>query len=69
MLNADKPWLVNPVSFGKWSHPYDKNGTHGVIGGTYDNETKVLYLALSGAGKIGSYDNPPLIISYKVIAK
>jgi hypothetical protein len=69
MLDADKPWLVKPVSFGKWSHPYDKNGAHGIIGGTYDDEKNILYLALSGAGKIGSYDTPPLIISYKVIAK
>lgn len=69
MLKAEHPWLVKPVSFGNWGHPCDKNRAHGIIGSAYDNVTNVLYLALSGAGKIGSYDNPPLIISYKVIAK
>jgi hypothetical protein len=69
MLKADEPWLVRPISYGKWSHPYDKNGSHGVIGGTYDDQNNILYLALSGAAKIDRYDNPPLIISYQVKAK
>ena len=69
MLKADEPWLVRPISYGKWSHPYDKDGAHGVIGGTYDDEKNILYLALSGAGQTGNYDRPPLIISYQVKAK
>lgn len=69
MLSADQPWLVRPVSYGKWSHPYDKDGLHEVIGGTYDDENNTLYLALSGAGKIGTYDSPPLIIRYQIKAK
>lgn len=69
MFDADEPWLVRPISYGKWSHPYDKSGTHGVIGGTFDDENNALYLALSGAGQTGNYDRPPLIISYKVKAK
>jgi hypothetical protein len=66
MLKADKPWLVRPISYGKWSHPYDKSGTRGVLGGTFDDVNNILYLAISGAGQTGTYDRPPLIISYKI---
>ena len=69
MLRAEQPWLVQPITYGKWSHPYDKNGRHIVIGGAFDNESSTLYLALSGAGQIGKYDKVPLIISYRVKAK
>ena len=69
MLTAEEPWLVRPVSYGKWSHPFDKNGAKGVIGGTYDDQKSILYLALSGAGKTGDYDFSPLIIGYQVKAK
>jgi hypothetical protein len=69
MLKADQPWSVRPVSYGKWSHPYDKNGKHTVIGATYDDNDNTLYLAIDGAGQTGDYDRPPLIISYKIKAK
>jgi hypothetical protein len=69
MLNAAQPWLVQPITYGKWSHPYDKNGTRRVIGGTFDDQNNVLYITISGAAKIGAYDTPPLIIGYKVKAK
>jgi hypothetical protein len=69
MLKAEQPWLVRPITSGKWGHPFDKGGAHGVIGGTYDDEKNILYLALSSAGQTGNYDRPPLIVSYKVKAK
>jgi len=69
MLKAEHPWSVEPISYGKWSHPYDKNGTRQVLGGTYDEEDNILYLSISDAAQVGTYDRPPLIISYKVIAK
>lgn len=69
MLKAEQPWLVQPITYGKWSHPYDKNAAHGVIGGAFDHENSTLYLALSGAGQLGKYDNVPLIISYSIKAK
>ena len=69
MLEADKPWLVRPISYGKWSHPYDNGGTKQVIGGTYDDENKILYLSISEAGRTGDFDRPPLIISYQLKAK
>lgn len=69
MLNAVEPWLVQPITYGKWSHPYDNNGAYDVIGGVFDDERSILYLTLGGAAKIGLYDRPPLIISYSVKAK
>jgi hypothetical protein len=69
MLEADEPWLVQPVTYGKWSHPYDNKGKNRVIGGTYDNQKNTLFLTINGAAKIGIYDTPPLIIAYKVKGK
>jgi hypothetical protein len=69
MLNADEPWKVSPISYGKWSHPYDKSGTRGILGGTFDEQTSTLYLALEKAGQTRTYDRPPLIISYQIKAK
>ncbi len=69
MIDADKPWLVRPISYGKWSHPYDEKGGNQVIGGTYNDKNNILYLALKNAGQTGEYDRPPLIISYQVKAK
>jgi hypothetical protein len=69
MLSAEHPWTVQPISYGKWSHPYDNNGTREVIGGTFDDQNNILYLTISGAAQIGAYDTPPLIIGYKVKAK
>ncbi|MBU3005741.1 hypothetical protein [Paraglaciecola arctica] len=66
MLAADEPWLVQPISYGKWSHPYDKGGARPVSGGTYDDQNNILYLSIEGAGQTGDYDRPPLIISYKL---
>ena len=69
MLEAEQPWSVSPISYGKWSHPYDKSGTREVIGGTYDDQKNILYLSIRGAGQTGDYDRPPLIISYKIKSK
>lgn len=69
MLTAEEPWLVRPVSYGKWSHPYDESGAHVVIGGTFDEQRNMLYLALSGAGQVANYDRPPLIVGYQIAAK
>jgi hypothetical protein len=69
VLNADEPWQVSPISYGKWSHPYDKSGSRGILGGTFDEQTSTLYLALEKAGQTRTYDRPPLIISYQIKAK
>jgi len=69
IINADEPHKVKPFNYGKWSHPYDKAGGHKVIGGTYDAKNSRLLLTLSHAGRIGKYDRPPLILSYKIAVK
>jgi hypothetical protein len=69
MLNADEPWKVSPISYGKWSHPYDRSGARGILGGTFDEQTSTLYLTLEKAGQVGTYDRAPLILSYKIKAK
>ena len=69
MLEAEQPWMVRPISYGKWSHPYDSGGSTAVNGATFDHNTSTLYLSLNGAGKAGNYDFPPLIVTYKVEAK
>jgi hypothetical protein len=66
ILEADEPWNARPISYGKWSHPYDKSGMGGVIGATFDDQESTLYMAINGAGKIREYDNPPLIIGYQI---
>lgn len=69
MLEAEDPWLVSPVSYGKWSHPYDNSGARGILGGAYDDDNSILYLTLEKAGQVGTYDRAPLILSYQIKAK
>jgi hypothetical protein len=69
MLNAEEPWKVSPLSYGKWSHPYDRSGARGILGGTFDEQSNTLYLTLEKAGQVGTYDRAPLILSYQIKAK
>jgi hypothetical protein len=69
IISADEPWLTRPISYGKWSHPYDKGGRHSVLGASYNGESSVLYISLREAGQVGTYDRPPLIIAYNIKAK
>ena len=66
LLSAEEPWLVQPVSYGKWSHPYDDGGVHRVLGATYNETTSILYITLGRAGRVGEYDRPPLIVAYRI---
>jgi hypothetical protein len=67
--NASEPWEVKPVSYGKWSHPYDEGGDVKVLGAVYDDKSATLYVSLKEAGQVGIYDRPPLIIAYGLSAK
>jgi hypothetical protein len=69
MISAANPWEVRPISYGKWSHPYDKGGLNHVIGGSYDSESKTMYLSLRNAGQTREYDRPPLIVAYRIAEK
>ncbi len=68
ILAADDVHLPRPYASGEWSVPFDDDGQHGIIGGTFDPATATLYLALGGAGRVGTYDRPPLILVFDVPA-
>jgi hypothetical protein len=69
ILNAEQPYTIKPYSYGKWSHPYDKGGKHGVIGATFDSKNQRLFITLDKAGQVGMYDRQPLIVTYKINVK
>jgi hypothetical protein len=69
IVNAPNPWEVQPISYGKWSHPYDNNGRRTFSGATYDDENNILYLSIDNAARVGNYDRPPMILAYKVKSK
>ncbi len=66
ILAADDTHLPRPYASGYWSVPFDDDGRHAIIGGTFDPGTATLYLALGNAGQVGTYDRPPLIVVYDV---
>jgi hypothetical protein len=69
IVNAKNPWDVQPISYGKWSHPYDDAGRNILLGATYDDDNGALYLSIANAAQIGDYDRPPMILAYKVKSK
>ena len=69
IVEAEQPWLARPISYGKWSHPYDTAGTKQLLGATYDINNNTLFISIENAGQIGKYDRPPLILAYKISAK
>lgn len=46
--------LPRPYASGSWSLPFDEDGLHPIIGGTFDSATSTLYLALGDAGQVGT---------------
>jgi hypothetical protein len=64
ILAAENVFDPQPYDYGIWEVPFDDSGDHKVIGGTFDPVGGILYVALSGAGQVGDYDRPPLIITY-----
>ena len=66
ILAADDVYLPRPYASGEWSVPFDADGQNAIIGGTFDPATSTLYLALSNAGQVATYDRPPLIVVYDV---
>lgn len=61
ILAAHDVHLPRPYASGSWSLPFDEDGQHPIIGGTFDSATSTLYLALGDAGQVGTYDRPPLL--------
>jgi hypothetical protein len=60
---------IVPVSYGKWSHPFDKLGKYEVLGATFDHDNEMLYISLGGAGQVGEYDVVPLVVAYHISSK
>ncbi|RZS93819.1 hypothetical protein [Aquimarina brevivitae] len=66
ILNAENVWDPRPYAYGRFSVPFDEQGEHSIIGATFDSGSGMLYLCLSKAGQMGTYDRPPLIVGYKI---
>lgn len=69
ILSANEPHEPKPISYGKWSHPYDESGTRSVVGGAFDDTKNILYLTISEAGKVNDFSYHPLIIAYQINLK
>jgi hypothetical protein len=66
ILGASASYEPRPYAFGRWSVPFDDGGEHRIIGGTFDDAARVLYLSLDAAGQVGDYDRPPVIVAFRV---
>ncbi len=67
ILGADNVYDPRPYDYGKWSVPYDDGGANKVIGATFDPDGGVLYVALGNAAQVGTYDRPPLILTFTIV--
>ena len=65
ILAAGSPSEPRPYAYGRWDVPFGSPGRV-VIGGAFDPAGRVLYVALSNAGQVGTYDRPPLILTFRV---
>ena len=68
ILAAESPSDPRPYAYGAWEPPFGPSGSHKIIGGAFAPDRGLLYLALGGAGQVGEYDRPPLIIAFEVPA-
>ena len=66
IIDAVKPYDIQPYAYGALPVPFDDNGAHRIIGGTFDDGNGILYLSLSGAGQVGVCDRPPLIVAFRI---
>jgi hypothetical protein len=57
-----------PYAYVRWTLPFSGNPGHVIIGGAFDPVGRVLYVALSKAGQVSTYDRPPLILTYQIPA-
>ena len=66
ILAATNVYDPRPYAYGRWDVPFGDNPGHVVIGGAFDPVGRVLYVTLSKAGQVGTYDRPPLILTYRI---
>ena len=65
IVNAANVWDARPYEYGVWDLPFATNpGSHEIIGGTFDESSGILYVAVANAARVGAYDRPPLMLSY-----
>lgn len=69
ILAAESPSDPRPYAYGPWEPPFGPTGSHKVIGGAFAADRGLLYLSLEGAGQVGDYDRPPLILAFEVPAR
>lgn len=69
ILAAKATHEPRPYAYGRWKVPFDGGHEHEIIGGTFDPKSGTLYFALGGAGQVGDYDRPPLILTYQAAAQ
>ena len=67
ILAARNAYDPRPYAYGRWSVPFDRNGAHKIVGASFDPTEGVIYIPLGGAGQIGKYDRPPLILTYRIV--
>jgi len=66
ILSATNSYDPKPYAYGSFDVPFDADGTRPVLGATFDQTTNTLYLAIKNAAQLGTYDRPPLIVTYKL---
>jgi len=66
ILSASELYQPKPYAYGSFDVPFDAEGKRPIIGATFDTTTKTLYLAVRNAAQLGTYDRPPLIVTYKL---
>ncbi|GEM_PF-3534100 len=69
ILKSRRPWKVKPLGFGKWRHPFDKEGEYPVVGAAFDDNNNRLFIALEFAAKNGELDFSPLVIAYEITSR
>lgn len=65
IAKAKNVWEPKPFNHGIWTHPFDSRQDT-LRGATYDIENNILYVSIKGAGAVGRFDHPPLIVAYKL---
>lgn len=62
------PHELEPYEYGKWDLPFQTSELGNYIGGaSYDETRGLLYISILEANnELGAYDNPPVIIAYRV---
>ena len=66
ILNSNELYEPRPYAYGVWDLPFDNFGVNQIIGATLDSAGKTLYIAIENAGQVGTYDRPPLVLTYSL---